>query len=248
MHLDDLVATILFFLRPEAPSRRVIEVVGPRRWSVGDLVALLRKWLRLRPAPTVVVPRWIAAGLYLLGDGLSLLGWRPPIRSTARREIVRGAIGSPDEWIALTGTKPRDLEEALAAEPASVQERWFAGLYFLKPIVFGILSLFWIATGLIALGPGFDIGKSMIEEGGAPHLATIGVIGGALADIAIGVGIAIRSSARPALYAAVVISFVYAILGTILVPRLWIDPLGPMLKIWPIVVLHLVALAILKDR
>jgi hypothetical protein len=33
-----------------------------------------------------------------------------------------------------------------------------------------------------------------------------------------------------------------------LVPRLWIDPLGPMLKIWPIIVLHLTALAILEDR
>jgi hypothetical protein len=34
----------------------------------------------------------------------------------------------------------------------------------------------------------------------------------------------------------------------VLVPRLWADPLGPMLKILPIVVLNLVALAILDDR
>jgi hypothetical protein len=40
----------------------------------------------------------------------------------------------------------------------------------------------------------------------------------------------------------------YAIIGTILVPRLWADPLGPMLKIWPIIVAHFVALAILDDR
>jgi hypothetical protein len=32
------------------------------------------------------------------------------------------------------------------------------------------------------------------------------------------------------------------------VPWLWYDPLGPMLKISPIVVLNLVALAILEDR
>jgi hypothetical protein len=50
------------------------------------------------------------------------------------------------------------------------------------------------------------------------------------------------------LFAALTISIVYAIIGTILVPRLWIDPLGPMLKIWPIVVLHLVGLGILEDR
>ena len=37
-------------------------------------------------------------------------------------------------------------------------------------------------------------------------------------------------------------------LGTVLVPRLWQDPLGPMLKIWPIMAFNLMLLAILKDR
>jgi len=50
------------------------------------------------------------------------------------------------------------------------------------------------------------------------------------------------------LYAALLISVTYAIIGTILVPRLWIDPLGPMLKIWPVMMLNLVALAIVDDR
>jgi hypothetical protein len=36
--------------------------------------------------------------------------------------------------------------------------------------------------------------------------------------------------------------------GTFVLPRLWLDPIGPMLKIWPIIVLNLVALAILDDR
>ena len=44
------------------------------------------------------------------------------------------------------------------------------------------------------------------------------------------------------------ISIAYAVIGTILVPRLWTDPLGPMLKIWPIMVLNMVALAIREDR
>jgi hypothetical protein len=74
------------------------------------------------------------------------------------------------------------------------------------------------------------------------------VIGGALADIVIGIGIAFRRTARPALYAALAISVVYTILGTVLVPRLWADPLGPMLKIWPIMAFNLLLLAILRDR
>ena len=65
---------------------------------------------------------------------------------------------------------------------------------------------------------------------------------------AIGLLLAFRRSARLGLYAAFSISVAYAIIGTILVPRLWVDPLGPMLKIAPVMVFNLVALAILEDR
>jgi hypothetical protein len=36
--------------------------------------------------------------------------------------------------------------------------------------------------------------------------------------------------------------------GTLMLPQLWRDPLGPMMKIWPILVLNFVALAILEER
>jgi hypothetical protein len=74
------------------------------------------------------------------------------------------------------------------------------------------------------------------------------VAAGALADICIGIGIACRRTARAALWAGIALSVAYAVLGTLLLPRLWIEPLGPMLKIWPILALHLGALATLEDR
>jgi hypothetical protein len=102
---------------------------------------------------------------------------------------------------------------------------------------------------LISLGPGWEIGMGLMREGGVGEtMGALTVIAGALSDIAIGLAIAYRPTSRYGLYAALTISFVYAILGTWLVPRLWADPLGPMLKIWPIIVFNLVALAILEDR
>ena len=81
----------------------------------------------------------------------------------------------------------------MAAEPASVQERWFARLYLLKPLVFAVFSLFWIATGVISLGPGWEVGMSLMREGGASEtVGAFAVIAGALADIAIGLAIAYR--------------------------------------------------------
>jgi uncharacterized protein YbjT (DUF2867 family) len=249
VHLDDLVDAIAFFLQPTAPSKCVVEVVGPKRHSFEEVVGIFRRWMRWPPAIEVPLPGWIAGLIYRLGDAVALLGWRSPIGSTAAGEMRRGAIGDPTQFTNLTGLSPRGLEAALAREPASVQERWFARLYLLKPLVFAMFALFWITTGLVSLGPGWQRGVELAMDGGVSEtLAKLAVLSGGLADVVIGVAIAFRHTARAGLYAAFLISIAYATIGTILVPWMWLDPLGPMLKIGPIMVFNLVALAILEDR
>jgi uncharacterized protein YbjT (DUF2867 family) len=248
VHLDDVVETVMHFLRPDAPSREIVQLVGPKRWSFEQSVSLLRQWMRWPPARQVPLPDLLGKLLYRTGDLIALLGWRPPVRSTARREVMRGAVGDPAQLLRL-GIRPRDIEAALRAEPASVQERWFASLYCLKPLLFGVIALFWITTGLISLGPGWEHGMALMREGGVgERIGALTVLAGALSDICIGAAVAYRRTSRLGLYAAITIALIYATIGTILVPRLWADPLGPMLKIWPIIVLHLVALGILDDR
>jgi hypothetical protein len=95
---------------------------------------------------------------------ISLLGWRPPVRSTAQLEIARGAVGDIGQMERLQ-LHPKGLSDFLAAEPASVQERWFARIYLLKPIAIIVLCLFWIATAFVSLGPGWDYGIGLMREG-----------------------------------------------------------------------------------
>lgn len=249
VQLDELVATIVALSRRGAPARVALDIVGPERLPFTDVVAMLRAWLKLPKAPRWRVPRWLAALGYAAGDFAAALGWRSPIGSVARREIVRGAVGDGTAWQTLLAAQPTPLATALAREPASIQERRFARLYFLKPVVFAVFSLFWIATGLISLGPGWGQGLGYLRAGGVPEgFAEVGVIAGALADIAIGVGIAFKRTSRAALFAALAISIFYMIAGTFVLPQLWLDPVGPMLKIWPIMALNLVALALVDDR
>ena len=82
----------------------------------------------------------------------------------------------------------------------------------------------------------------------AGDLAGPAVVAGALADMMIGTSIAIRRSARWGLCSGIGLSLFYVVAGSLLLPALWDDPLGPLLKIWPILVLHLVALAVLEER
>jgi hypothetical protein len=246
--LEDVVRAVAYFLDPGAPTRRIVELVGPQQHSFAEVVSLFRGWYRWPPAREIQLPQFASSMAYKLGDAISLLGWRPPVRSTAEREIARGATGTLADMQGI-GIQPKSLPEFLASEPASVQERWFARMYMLKPLLFVVLCWFWITTAFVSLGPGWDYGIGLMREGGVGGTsATLTVVAGALADLAIGLAIAYRPTSRYGLYAAVAISFTYAIIGTILVPRLWADPLGPMLKIWPIIVTHFVALAIFEDR
>jgi uncharacterized protein YbjT (DUF2867 family) len=249
VQLDDVVNTIVWFLRPDAPARMTLEIAGPERLSMTEVVQQYRRWLGKPPARVFELPRWAAHTMYRVGDFLGWLGWRPPMRSTGEREIVRGAVGDPGEWTRVTGITPRRLEAALRAEPSSVQERWFANLYFLKALGFAVFSSFWIGTGIISLTAGWEIGKSLMFQGGVPDpYASFTVVAGALSDIIIGILIAFRRTTRIGLYAAFAISFAYVIIGTILVPSLWAEPLGPMLKIWPVIAFNLMLLAIVDDR
>jgi uncharacterized protein YbjT (DUF2867 family) len=246
--LEDVVASILFFVAPDASSRLAVEIAGPERLSFADIVRAYRQWLGWPEPRLVSLPRWAAALLFILGDFAGWLGWRSPLRSTARHEIMRGAIGDPAPWTTVTGIAPKSLAAAMAARPASVQERWFAGLYILKPLIFVVLSLFWAVTGLLSVGPGYRIGVELMNAGGAGALSGPSVIAGGLLDLAIGIAIAFRRTTRRGLYAGLALSVFYIVAGTALLPELWIEPLGPMLKIFPIMLLMAVALAILEDR
>ncbi|MEM7192360.1 MAG: SDR family oxidoreductase, partial [Pseudomonadota bacterium] len=248
VQLDEVTESVAFFLSPDAPSKQVLEVAAPERLSFEEIVGAYRHWLGWKPAPAVQMPASLARLAYGAGDLLSWLGWRPPLRSTARLEIARGVAGDPSQWMAITGIQPLSLSEALAKEPASVQEKWFAQLYLLKPLVFGVLALYWITTGIISLGPGWENALLVIEESRAAPIGAFLVAGGAIADILIGLGIACRATSRFALWSALLLSIIYILAGSVVAPGLWVDPLGPLLKIFPILALNLVALAILEER
>jgi uncharacterized protein YbjT (DUF2867 family) len=248
VQLADVVETVAFFLDRTTPSRMVVELAGPDRIALADVIAIYRRWLGLRPAPSPSLPDWIWRTAARIGDGLTWLGWRTAVNTTALRELRHGAIGNPTRWVATTRIVPQSLADALQAEPASTQDRWHARLYFLRPLLLAVFAAFWIATGFVSLGPGWEVGLTVMAQTPAASLAVPAVIAGGLADLVIGLGMLWRRTARLALWAALGLSVFYVVAGAILAPQLWIDPLGPMLKVWPILALNLVALALIDDR
>jgi uncharacterized protein YbjT (DUF2867 family) len=248
VQLDDVVSTVLTLLGRGSPSRLTLELAGPEALTMSEVVAHYREWLGWGRAKEFVLPGWVAAMLYRFGDLAGLLDWRPPMRTNAAKEIARGATGALEPWELATGIQPSSLASALATNPPTVQERWFAGLYFVKPAIFVVLPFFWIATGIISLTTGWRSGVELLLGTAFEPLAGPVVVAGALADMVVGAMIAWRATSRAGLWGAIAVSCFYAIAGSILRPDLWNAPLGPLMKILPILVLHFCALAILEER
>jgi len=226
----------------------VWDVMERRPSTAGDLIAAFRRRLG-GPAPWLRLPSWLMRLGAAAGDAAAHLGWSPPIRSTALAEMRRGVEGDPGPWAAATGIEPLSLDEMLAERPATVQEKWFARLYLLKPLIFGALAAFWIVTGLIALTVSFDQASATMAAIGVPYpLAQVLTVLTSLADILIGVAIAVRRTCRTGLRAGIGLSLVYIAGATFMMPALWLDPLGALVKVVPAMVLMLAALAVLDER
>lgn len=224
------------------------DVMERQAGSVGEVIAAFRSHLG-GPVRRLRLPAWSMRLGVLCGDMAARLGWSPPIRTTALAEMRRGVAGDPTGWIEATGIEPRPLEQLLRGIPSTVQERWFARLYLLKPLLIGGLALFWIVSGLMALTASFSAAAAILTAHGfPPWLAQTITLATGLADIAIGAAIGRRDSCRIGLLAGIGLSLAYMASASIVTPALWLDPLGALVKTGPSIVLMLVALAMLDER
>lgn len=230
------------------PPRLSVDLVEAEPRSLADVLIAFRAWLGLPPARIVPMPAFLGGIAAVVADGLGLLGWRSPLRSAALAALARGVTGNAKSWNEISDQKLQPLEATLAAMPAHVQERWFARLWLLKPAVFGVLSLFWLVSGIVGFIRQDAAAGILVSHGLSPTLALGMVLAGSVADIAVGAAVLVRSLARLALLGMIAITLAYLGAATALAPDLWLDPLGAMVKAVPALCLALVALAILDER
>jgi uncharacterized protein YbjT (DUF2867 family) len=247
--LADVTDAVLDAVEGRVPAGTDADLVEPQPRSLIDTVAKFRHWLGFAPAlATVSAPFWSARLVGWGADGLAWLGWRGPLRSTALEVMAAGVLGDAAVWRAATGRDLMALEETFARLPATAQERWFARLYMLLPLLVATLSAFWLVSGLVGLWRMDAAAAVLADTGLSAATARALVVAGAVADMALGLLVLVRRAARPACFAMIALTLAYLVSGTVLTPELWADPLGPFVKTIPAAVLALVAWAVLEPR
>jgi uncharacterized protein YbjT (DUF2867 family) len=236
-------------LADPALRRVTIDLVHENEIGFETLLLKLRQWLGLPPGVVLHLPVAVMRAAAKIADGLAYLGWRSPMRSAAVEQLrmgVRGEAGAAGRFL---GLELSSLRQILDTWPAGVQERWFARSYFLKPAILATLAVFWFLSGLIGISTGFSEALGILTIlGVASPVAKVTVVAGALVDMALGIAVAFRRAAPFSLRGMLLVSAAYLLCGTLLRPDLWLDPLGPFLKIIPGALLAAAALSILDER
>jgi uncharacterized protein YbjT (DUF2867 family) len=248
VHVDDVATAVHLAVEGQVPARACYDLVEAEPHSLAEVVRAFRSWLGHAPAPVLVVPRPLVRLVVAASDGLGRLGWRSPLRTTALREITAGVTGDPEPWRRASGQVPSGLRGSLRRLPSTVQERWFARLWLLKPVLIGGLSLFWIASGLMGLAR-FEAAEAVLTSRGvAAGTAQAAVAAGILLDLALGMTMLVRRTMLFSALAMVGATLAYLAAGTVLTPDLWADPLGPFVKTLPAALLALVAASLAAER
>ncbi len=246
--VDEVAEAVARVLTDPNLSGRAFDLVEDEAQSLEDLVAQFRKWLGFPPAKLILkLSNAVGYALAAAADAAGWLGWRSSLRTTALKVLAHDVTGDPAPWTAATGETLSPLQDTLARLPATLQERHFARTRLVFPLLLLTLAVFWIVSGAV----GFIRQEAAIEviADRLPMMAAkIAVLGGSALDILIGVGVLFRSTLSTACWGAILISIVYLILGTLLTPHLWADPLGAFVKILPAIALALAVLAMGEER
>lgn len=247
--LHDICQAIDMCLRGDIPPGTQADLVERDTHTLADIIIAHRTWLGFKPARA----QWSAPGwlVHLTSKGADLLGqlgWRSALRSTAVLTLQGGVTGNGDEWPAAGGQKMMDLQATLRSMPATAEHRFAARLALLFPFTIATLFLFWLASGLVGLVQLDSAASVLVTQGWSPALAKASVVGWSLVDIALAAGLLVRRFAARACLLMVAVSLFYLLATTLFVPQLWLDPLGPMIKVFPAILLALVARILLESR
>lgn len=251
--VEDISATIAWLASRDigdaAANAVTWDLMQPQKVALSGVIEQFRFAFGSGEYPRLIMPAFMLDLGAKLGDLANRLGWTPPMRTTAIAELRRGVTGDPSAWMTATGIVPRTISQMVGQRSATIQDKWFARLFLIKALVIASLSVFWVASGFIALLISYRAAAAILSSRGfPPSLVAPVTIGTSLMDMTIGILIAFRRTSAAGLIAGILASLGYMVGTAILTPDLWTEPLGALVKTGPAIVLMIVALFTLDNR
>lgn len=249
VHVDDIAGAVLMVAQGKVDAGIECDLVEETEHSLEDIIGEIRNWLGFNPPQfRLVLPRWALSSISFVADSLGHLGWRSPLRSSAVKVLETGISGDAPAWGKWHDGPLSPLSKTLEVIPARAEDRLSARMALLMPLVIATLALFWFLSGIIGVISLGEATHVLTAIGWSPALAKFSVVFWAIVDIALAMCILYRPTAKLGCLGMIGVSLFYLLASTVTVPALWLDPLGPLVKVLPGILLALVARAMLETR
>jgi hypothetical protein len=181
--LDDLARGIAHLAASDEPARITLDAAGPETVNLREILCAYRDWLGFREAREVAVPLPLLRVLLRLGDLAGYVGYVTSARSTSLAQLRYDTLVDGRDFAAAAGGRIKSFQEALAAWPATLQDRLHARSFFAVPLL-QITAFFWIMTGVLTLTPtNFASATALLAVAGfGASLAEVVVAASSLVD------------------------------------------------------------------
>jgi uncharacterized protein YbjT (DUF2867 family)/uncharacterized membrane protein YphA (DoxX/SURF4 family) len=244
VHVDDLVEAVVRLAESPAALHCVLPVVGPRALSLREFLGELRTTLGFGRARFLPVPRPLMALAARVGDSFPSL----PLDRETFGMLERGSTGPPGALERLLG---RPITPVAGFVPPARREsrRTVAALSWLLPLLRLAVAVMWLLGGIVALGlhPVPDSLALLRSIGVSAALAPLLLFGSAALDILLGLLTLLPRRPRGLWSAQIAVVVLYTLIISCTLPRLWLEPFGPLVKNLPILAL-LILLQQLEER
>jgi len=238
--IEDVKANVLALLQNWPCGGQRLELVGAKPMTFLQLLVAIRNWLGIKPTYAWFIPIPLMAISAKINDLLGI----GPLTSESMGMLLRGNCGNPAPLTAITGISPSTVAAGLRDNPATTADRWYAQLFFLRPLLRLCIGFLWIFTGIISafVYPVEESYKLLAATGINGIFAPIMLYSASIFDGLLGIAtlIAYRIRVVVGLQLLLIISYM-AIISWVL-PEFWIHPFGPITKNLPLIIATLIML------
>lgn len=246
IHIDDL--TLIIEKSLALPGKQLFNAVGTEKLSLKEVLIKLRNWLGFKKVRAIAISEKIIK----LGAKIGNVIPNSPLSETGVKMMSINLVASDTQEKFLHDTlhfKPKGFSEGLKSMVSSVQDRWHARLYFLRPLLRLSIAFIFIFSGIISVFPGLQISFDLMNQSHVPRMLQPFVVY-LFSVIDILLGIATLLNYRLILIGSLqsILILFYTILISLLLPEYWFHPFAPIAKNIPILVSILIMMATESER
>lgn len=218
--MRDFTRAVVGLVERDAPSRTIVPVAGPTQITLKELILTLRQWLGFGPAKIVAIPGSLFGLAARLSDALGWIGVPTAFRTTSLEQMEAGSSVAEGDEAKRLPVDAEPLRDGLFAGPATVEDRWHARLYFLKPLLRIVLGAYWLVHGLrfgfLFARDYASLLSSLMPVKAGELLSLALAIGEPIVQIAVGLCFLVRVWVRPAaILMLACLAFLFVIQGSL---------------------------------